>query len=211
MLSLRAGLISPQGVADEVAANASSRSEQPGSHVAFRSRTPLPTQRRFSTSRRRMGRLAPRHRTSMPRAALTMARGGDVTIRRLTSGQKTLDDFARFFTGRKKQAVVWLKPQPTTTRGVRAASSGGAYDWKGSSKKRSKATKRRRSVRRRRRRGEYQLVLPEKTNMFTDPWAASRRPNALASIGHSSRTPMAWWKESWPERQAYAGGFVERE
>ena len=59
----------------------------------------------------------------------------DVTIRRLTNGRKTLDDFCALFHGQNDNGKVWVKPYDADEV-YRTLNTVAAYDWKGFFEKR---------------------------------------------------------------------------
>ena len=54
----------------------------------------------------------------------------DVTIRRLTNGRKTLDDFCALFHGQNDNGKVWMKPFDADEV-YRTLNTVAAYDWRG--------------------------------------------------------------------------------
>ena len=128
----------------------------------------------------------------------------DVTIRRLTNGQKTLDDFCALFHGQNDNGSVWVKPYDADevyrTLGLVAA-----YDWKKFFETRlqsKSADLPLGGVEN----GGFRLVYTEAPNIFTDPWALDGSLNAYGSLGIHV-TADGTVDDAWPERPAYTAGI----
>jgi predicted metalloprotease with PDZ domain len=105
----------------------------------------------------------------------------DVTIRTLTNGRKTLDDFCAAFHGQNDNGRVWMKPYEADEV-YRTLATIAPYDWKGFFEKRLQAKTAAiplGGVEA----GGYRLVYTEAPNMFTDPWALDGGLNAYGSLG----------------------------
>jgi len=125
----------------------------------------------------------------------------DVTIRKLTSGQKTLDDFCTLFFGQNDNGKVWVKPYDADEV-YRTLNTVAAYDWKGFFEKRLQskiADVPLGGVQD----GGFKLVYTEVANIFTDPWALDGSLNAYGSLGiHVTGAGIV--DDAWPGRPAYA-------
>src|ERR1019366_2059110 len=128
----------------------------------------------------------------------------DVTIRRLTNGQKTLDDFCTKFHGQQDNGRVYVKPYDveevyTTLNQVVA------YDWKAFFEKRLKAKAAALppgGVEN----GGFKLVYTDAPNMFTDPEVLDGGLNAFGSLGMHVGT-YGDVDDAWPGLPAYAAGI----
>ena len=93
----------------------------------------------------------------------------DVTIRRLTNGRKSLDDFCALFHGQKDNGRVWVKPyEPTMSirrsNGSRPTTGKTFFEKRLTSKSAELPLGGVDG-------GGYALVYTDAPNMFTDPWA----------------------------------------
>jgi predicted metalloprotease with PDZ domain len=127
----------------------------------------------------------------------------DVTIRRLSNGKKTLDDFCALFHGQGDNGRVWVKGY-TEKDVFDALSEVAPYDWKTFFETRL----RKKSI-------DlplggvdgagYKLVYTDAPNMFTDPWSLDGGLNAYASLGiHVASDGTV--DNAWPGAPAYAAG-----
>ena len=128
----------------------------------------------------------------------------DVTIRRLTNGRKTLDDFCTLFHGQNDNGKVWMKPFDADEV-YRTLNTVAAYDWHGFFEKRlqsKSADLPLGGVEN----GGFKLVYTDAPNMFTDPWSLDGSVNALGSLGiHVTADGMV--DDGWPGAPAYAAGI----
>jgi predicted metalloprotease with PDZ domain len=129
----------------------------------------------------------------------------DVTIRKLTNGRKTLDDFCAAFYGQNDDGTVWVKPYDANEV-FRTLGSIAPYDWKGFFEKRlqdKSAAVPLGGVDS----GGYKLVYTEMPNMFTDPWTLDGSLNAYGSLGiHIAADGMV--DDAWPGMPAFDGGVA---
>src|SRR5436190_3282516 len=128
----------------------------------------------------------------------------DVTIRRLTGGQKTLDDFCALFHGQGDNGRVWVKAYDAA-QVFDALNEVARFDWKAFFEQRLSAkspeipTGGIES-------GGYRLTYTEAPNMFTDPWSLDGSVNALASLGlHVTADGVV--DNAWPGRPGYTAGI----
>jgi predicted metalloprotease with PDZ domain len=127
----------------------------------------------------------------------------DVTIRRLTSGRKTLDDFCTLFHGQGDNGRVWVRPYDAAEV-YDTLNKVAPFDWKAFFEKRLSATSADLPLGGVER-GGYTLVYTEAPNMFTDPWALDGGLNALASLGvHVTSDGVV--DNAWPGSAAYRAG-----
>jgi predicted metalloprotease with PDZ domain len=127
----------------------------------------------------------------------------DVTIRKLTNGQKTLDDFCRLFHGQNDNGQIWVKAYDADEV-YRTLNTVAAYDWKGFFEKRLRSKSADvplGGVEN----GGFKLVYTGGPNVFTDPWALDGSLNAYGSIGIHV-TSDGTVDDAWPGRPAYAAG-----
>jgi predicted metalloprotease with PDZ domain len=128
----------------------------------------------------------------------------DVQIRRLTNGQKTLDDFCRVFLGQNDNGKVWVKSYDEAEV-YQTLNAVAAYDWKGFFEKRLQAKETGLPLMGFEN-GGYKLVYTEAANTFTDPWALDGGLNAYGSLGvHVTAEGMV--DDAWPGLPAYAAGI----
>jgi predicted metalloprotease with PDZ domain len=105
----------------------------------------------------------------------------DVTIRRLTNGQKSLDDFCTLFHGQGKTGTVYT--QGYDVADVYAALNTVApFDWKKFFETRLQAKSAALPLGGIEG-GGFKLVYTDAPNMFTDPWVLDGSLNAAASLG----------------------------
>lgn len=128
----------------------------------------------------------------------------DVTIRRLSAGTKTLDDFCALFHGQGDNGRVWVKGYDAA-QVFDALNEVARFDWKTFFEQRLKS----RSadiptggIEQ----GGYRLAYTEAPNMFTDPWSLDGSVNALASLGlHVTAEGIV--DNAWPGRPGFAAGI----
>jgi predicted metalloprotease with PDZ domain len=127
----------------------------------------------------------------------------DVTIRRLTGGRKSLDDFCAMFHGQNDNGRVWMKPYDASD--IYAALNAVApFDWKAFFERRLSSTSSDVPTGGLEG-GGYRLVYTDVPNMFTDPWALNGGVNALGSIGLLVGTDGTV-ADAWPDRPAFQAG-----
>jgi predicted metalloprotease with PDZ domain len=200
LLSARGGLISAQEWMDEIASDAMAVSE-PG-------RTWRPLQDTADSSpflyTTGGGWTGWRRSTDFYNEGTLIWLEADVTIRRLTSGAKTLDDFCTLFHGQGDNGRVWVKPYDAADV-FAALNTVAPFDWKGffETRLRSKsADVPLGGVDG----GGYRLVYTAAPNMFTDPWALDGGLNALGSLGiHVAADGTV--DNAWPGFPAYKAGI----
>jgi predicted metalloprotease with PDZ domain len=129
----------------------------------------------------------------------------DVTIRRLTGGRKSLDDFCALFHGQNDNGRVWVKPYDADEV-YRVLNSVAPMDWKTFFTQRltsKTAAIPLGGVEG----GGYTLVYTEGANMFTDPWTLDGSVNAYGSLGiHVTADGTVY--DAWPGRPAFAAGLA---
>jgi len=129
----------------------------------------------------------------------------DVTIRRLTGGQKTLDDFCAAFHGQNDNGTIWVKPYVADDV-FRTLATIAPYDWKAFFEKRLQAKTAAvplGGVEG----GGYRLVYTEAPNMFTDPWTLDGSLNAYGSLGiHVAADGVV--DDAWPGMPAFDVGVT---
>ena len=177
LLSARAGLISAQEWIDEIAADAMA--------VSHPGRTWRPLQDTADSApflyTSGGGWSGWRRSTDFYAEGTLIWLEADVTIRQLTNGRKTLDDFCALFHGQNDNGKVWVKPYDADEV-YRTLNTVAAYDWKGFFEKRlqsKSADLPLGGVEN----GGFKLVYTDAANMFTDPWALDGGLNALGSLG----------------------------
>src|SRR5262245_45657380 len=176
LLSARAGLISPQEWLEELAANAMS--------VSPAGRTWRPLQDTADSAPFLYlsggGWSGWRRSTDFYREGSLIWLEADVTIRRLTGGRKSLDDFCALFHGENDNGRIYVKPYEASD--VYAALEQVApYTWKEFFEKRltSKSAELPLGGAAN---GGYRLVYTDAPNMFVEPPGAGGL-NAIASLG----------------------------
>ena len=200
LLSARGGLISAQEWMDEIASDAMAVSE-PG-------RTWRPLQDTADSSpflyTAGGGWAGWRRSTDFYNEGTLIWLEADVTIRRLTNGAKTLDDFCTLFHGQGDNGRVWVKPYDAADV-FAALNTVAPFDWKGFFEMRLKSKSADvplGGVEG----GGYRLVYTAGPNMFTDPWALDGGLNALGSLGiHVAADGTV--DNAWPGFPAYKGGI----
>jgi predicted metalloprotease with PDZ domain len=128
----------------------------------------------------------------------------DVTIRSLTGGRKTLDDFCTLFHGQNDNGRVWVKPYIADDV-YRALNSVAPYDWKAFFETRLQSRSANiplGGVER----GGYKLVYNDSPNIFTDPWALDGGLNAFGSLGMQVGADGTVG-DAWPGWPAFAAGI----
>jgi predicted metalloprotease with PDZ domain len=105
----------------------------------------------------------------------------DVTIRKLTNGRKTLDDFCALFHGQNDNGRIWVKGYDADDV-YRTLNSVAPYDWKAffTTRLQSKSAEIPLGGVEQ---GGYKFVYNDAPNIFTDPWALDGSLNALGSLG----------------------------
>jgi predicted metalloprotease with PDZ domain len=128
----------------------------------------------------------------------------DVTIRRLTGGKKSLDDFCTAFHGQGDNGRVWVKPYDADEV-FRTLNSIAPFDWKQFFTVRLESKSNAiplGGVEG----GGYAFVYGAASNMFTDPWALDGGLNAYGSLGiHVAADGTV--DDAWPGQPAYAAGI----
>ena len=128
----------------------------------------------------------------------------DVTIRRLTGGKKTLDDFCALFHGQGDNGRVWVKAYDAAEV-FETLNKVAPFDWKGFFETRLKSKSADvplGGVEG----GGYRYVFTEAPNMFTDPWSLDGGLNALGSLGiHVTADGLV--DNAWPGLPAFAAGL----
>jgi predicted metalloprotease with PDZ domain len=128
----------------------------------------------------------------------------DVTIRRLTSGKKTLDDFCALFLGQNDNGRVWVRPYDADEV-YRTLNQVAAFDWKAFFEKRLQATDAALPLGGVED-GGFRLIYTAAPNMFTDPWALDGSLNAYGSLGIHV-TAIGVIDDAWPGTPAYRAGL----
>jgi predicted metalloprotease with PDZ domain len=203
LLAARAGLISAEEWFDEIAADAMS--------VSHPSRTWRPLQDTadsapflylagggWNGARRQVAGLP-----AFYNEGTLIWLDADVTIRRLTNGRRSLDDFCANFFGQNDNGTVWVRPYEAVDV-YRELNAVAAYDWQAFFEKRLKSksadlpldgvTN-----------GGYTLGYTDAPNTFTDPWALDGSLNALGSLGVHI-TSDGTVDDAWPGRPAFEAG-----
>ena len=177
LLSARAGLISPQEWIEELAADAMAVS--PGG------RTWRPLQDTADSApllyNGGAGWSGWRRSVDFYKEGSLIWLEADVTIRQLTQGRKTLDDFCALFHGENDNGRIYVKPYEADD--VYAALDQVApYTWREFFEKRltSKSAELPLGGAAN---GGYRLVYTETPNLFLDPWTLDGSVNAIASLG----------------------------
>jgi predicted metalloprotease with PDZ domain len=128
----------------------------------------------------------------------------DVTIRRLTNGGKTLDDFCALFYGQNDNGKVYVKPYEADEI-YRTLNIIAPYDWKSFFEKRLQskvADIPLGGVEG----GGFKFVYNEKANIFTDPWALDGGLSAYGSLGiHVGSDGTV--DDAWQGMPAYEAGI----
>ena len=128
----------------------------------------------------------------------------DVTIRTLTGGKKTLDDFCARFHGQNDNGRVWVKPYDADEV-YRTLNSIVAHDWKSFFETRLQSKSADiplGGVDG----GGFTFVYTDAPNMFTDPWALDGGLNAYGSLGlHVGADGTI--DDCWQGRPAFTAGL----
>ena len=127
----------------------------------------------------------------------------DVTIRRLTGGKQTLDDFCTLFHGQADNGRVWVKAYGAADV-FDTLNKVAPFDWKTFFERRL-SSKSAEIPAGGIEGGGYRLTYTDAPNMFTDPWSLDGGVNALGSLGLHV-TADGTVDNAWPGRPAYAGG-----
>ena len=127
----------------------------------------------------------------------------DVTIRRLTNGQKTLDDFCALFHGQADNGRVWVKSY-TEKDVFDALGEVAPFEWQAFFERRLRATSADLPLGGVEGSG-YTLVYTDAPNMFTDPWSLDGGLNAFGSLGVHV-TADGTVDNAWPGSPAYNAG-----
>jgi len=176
LLSARAGLISPEEWFDELAANAMS--------VSPAGRTWRPLQDTADSAPFLYlsggGWSGWRRSTDFYKEGSLIWLEADVTIRRLTNGRKSLDDFCALFHGENDNGRIYVKPYEASDV-YAALEQIASYTWKDFFEKRltSKSAELPLGGAAN---GGYRLVYTDAPNMFLDPPGAGSL-NAVGSLG----------------------------
>jgi predicted metalloprotease with PDZ domain len=127
----------------------------------------------------------------------------DVTIRRLTGGKKTLDDFCALFHGQGDNGRVWVKPYDAAEV-FDTLNEVAPFDWKGFFETRLKSKSAELPLGGVEA-GGFKYVFTEAPNMFTDPWSLDGGLNAFGSLGiHVTADGLV--DNAWPGSAAFAAG-----
>jgi predicted metalloprotease with PDZ domain len=128
----------------------------------------------------------------------------DVTIRRLTGGKKTLDDFCTLFHGQGDNGRVWVKAYAATDV-FDALNEVARYDWKTFFEQRLSA-KSAAIPAGGIEGGGYKVAYTDAPNIFTDPWSLDGGINALGSLGlHLTADGVV--DNAWPDRPGFTAGI----
>jgi predicted metalloprotease with PDZ domain len=127
----------------------------------------------------------------------------DVTIRKLTNGRKTLDDFCALFHGQNDNGTIWVKAYDADEV-YRTLNQVAAHDWKAffEQRLRSKGPVPLGGVEG----GGYRLVYDATPNMFTDPWALDGSLNGYGSLGIHVMADGTI-DDAWPGAPAFQAGL----
>ena len=200
LLAARAGLISAAEWFDEIAADAMS--------VSHPGRTWRPLQDTADSSpflyTAGGGWAGWRRGTDFYAEGSLIWLEADVTIRRLTNGTKTLDDFCALFHGQNDNGKIWVKPYDADEV-YRTLNAVAAYDWKGFFEKRLQSKSADIPLGGVENAG-FRLVFNDAANMFTDPWTLDGGLNAYGSLGIHV-TSDGTVDDAWQGRPAYAAGI----
>jgi predicted metalloprotease with PDZ domain len=128
----------------------------------------------------------------------------DVTIRTLTGGKRSLDDFCALFLGQNDNGKVWMKPYDADEV-YRTLNAVAPNDWKGFFEKRLQSKSADLPVGGIQG-GGFTLTYTDVPNIFTDPWALDGGLNAYGSLGIHV-TADGTVDDAWPNRPAYAAGL----
>ena len=128
----------------------------------------------------------------------------DVTIRRLTNGRKTLDDFCALFHGQNDSGRVWVKPYDADEV-FRTLNAVAAYDWKGFFEKRLQSKSMDIPLGGIEK-GGFKLVFNDAPNVFTEGWVRTGSLNAYGSLGIHV-TADGTIDDAWQGRPGFAAGI----
>jgi predicted metalloprotease with PDZ domain len=128
----------------------------------------------------------------------------DVTIRKVTNGRRSLDDFCALFHGQSDNGTVWMKPYDVDEV-YRTLNMVAPYDWKAFFEKRLQS-KSAEAPLGGVENGGFKLVYSDGANIFTDPWALDGSLNAYGSLGMHVAVDGTV-DNAWPTRPAYAAGI----
>jgi predicted metalloprotease with PDZ domain len=205
LLSARAGLITPQEWFDEIAADAMVVS-QPG-----RSWRPLQDTADAAPFLYVAGGGWAGWRRQQPNGVPSFYDEGtliwleaDVTIRNLTKGRKTLDDFCAAFFGQNDNGKVWVKPYEVDDV-YRALDGVAPYAWRAFFERQLQSKNTDIPIGGVER-GGFKLTFTDAANLFTDPWTLDGGLTAFGSLGiHVMADGTV--DDAWPGRPAYAAGI----
>src|SRR3954470_2753630 len=205
LLAARAGLISPAEWLDEVAADAMS--------VSAPGRTWRPLQDTADSApflyTAGGGWIGWRRQTagglpSFYNEGTLIWLEADVTIRTLSHGRKTLDDFCALFHGQNDNGTIWVKAYDADEV-YRTLNQVAAFDWKGFFETRLRSKEARLPLGGVEA-GGFRLVYNAQPNMSTDPWALDGSLNAYGSLGiHVMADGTV--DDAWPGAPAYTAGI----
>jgi predicted metalloprotease with PDZ domain len=199
LLAARAGLITPDEWRDELAADALSVSE-PG-------RTWRPLQDTADSApflyTAGGGWTGWRRSTDFYSEGSLIWLDADVTIRRLTHGAKSLDDFCRIFHGQNDNGRIWMKPYDVEEI-YRTLNEVAPNDWKKFFESRLTAKGKALPLGGVEN-GGFGLVYTDTPNMFTEPFEPGA-VNALGSLGLFV-SPDGTVDAGGPGETAYAAGL----
>jgi len=128
----------------------------------------------------------------------------DITIRRLSAGRKTLDDFCALFHGQGDNGRVWVKPYDADEV-YRTLNTVAAYDWKRFFEQRLQSKSAEIPLGGIEG-GGFRLVFNDDPNQFTEPWAFDPALNAYGSLGLHV-LPDGSIDDAWPGKPAFAAGI----
>ena len=205
LLAARAGLISSEEWFDEVAADALSisspaRGWAPLQDSADSSPFLYTAGGGWNGSRRQAGGSLP----AFYNEGTLIWLEADVTIRKLTNGRKTLDDFCALFHGQNDNGKVWVKPYDADEI-YRTLNIVASYDWKAFFEKRLQSKSMDiplGGVDN----GGFRLVYNDQPNMFTESSGPDAGLNAYGSLGiYVGGTGTVF--DAWQGRPAYTAGI----
>jgi len=128
----------------------------------------------------------------------------DVTIRKLTNGRKTLDDFCVLFHGQNDNGQVWVKPYDADEV-YRTLNAVAAYDWKGFFEKRLRSKSMDLPLGGVED-GGYKLAFNDSPNIFAEGWARDGSLAAYGSLGiHVAADGTI--VDAWQGRPAFVAGI----
>jgi predicted metalloprotease with PDZ domain len=128
----------------------------------------------------------------------------DVTIRKLTNGAKSLDDFCTLFHGQRDSGRVWMKPYDVAEV-YDTLNTVAPFEWRRFFEQRLAGTSAAPPLGGFEQ-GGYTLVYTEAPNPFTDPWTLDGSLNALGSLGiHVTSDGLV--DNAWNGSPAFRGGI----